>query len=322
MTSPAKNMNKTLDSFFKKKETKKDKEITNDRDHDKSTGNKDEINSPVPSKKKSINSQIEEKLSNDKKKKIEELEKKSPIKNKDKILSSLSPLESFDKFIEPLNTWKDILSKYLKSDKMKNTYNYVVNEYKTHTCYPPINDVFNAFAFTSWEEIRVVIIGQDPYFNVGEAMGLCFSVNKGIKIPKSLQNIYKALNKEGFKTPKTHGDLSSWAKQGVLMLNATMTVEAKKANSHQKNSGWESFTDNVLQTIDQNKEGVVFLLWGNFAIKKKKLLTSNKSYVIENIHPSPLAASKGDFSAKKQFTMVNEYLVKQGKKPIDWNISD
>jgi uracil-DNA glycosylase len=168
--------------------------------------------------------------------------------------------------------------------------------------------------------LKVVIIGQDPYPNPGEGMGLSFSVTKGITVPASLRNIYKCLDEDkqcNFKKPN-HGDLTKWAEQGVFLLNATLTVVHKDANSHQKASGWADFTDSVIKTIDTEKTGIVFLLWGNFAKAKKKFI-SNKNHIIENIHPSPLAASKGNFSTD-QFSKANEYLEKEGKTLIDWNL--
>lgn len=237
------------------------------------------------------------------------------IENKTKVISE------FDTFIEDIGTWKEPLKDFIHSDKMKSIYKFVEKAYSADICYPPKNEIFNAFKRTSWENIKVVIIGQDPYFNKGEAMGLCFSVNKGIKIPPSLRNIYKALIEEGImKTMPNHGDLSSWADQGVLMLNATLTVKGGLANSHQKLSNWESFTDHVIKIIDSKKKGVVFLLWGAFAQKKAKLLNSGNSKIINNIHPSPLAASKGNFSGIKQFSLANDYLEKSGMTTIDWNI--
>lgn len=206
---------------------------------------------------------------------------------------------------------------------MDHIYNFVKKEYSAKVCYPPFDQIFNAFKMTSWEELKVVIIGQDPYPNVGEAMGLCFSVNRNIKIPKSLLKIYDNLEKDDevqFTRPK-HGDLTKWAEQGVLLLNSTLTVEHKLANSHQKASGWDKFTDYVIKKIDSEKKGIVYLLWGNFAIKKKNLMKNkDQHHIIENIHPSPLAASKGDFSKSKQFSEVNKILKQQGKKEIDWNL--
>jgi uracil-DNA glycosylase len=182
--------------------------------------------------------------------------------------------------------------------------------------------IFNAFYTTPWEELKVVIIGQDPYPNPNEAMGLSFSVPKEIRIPPSLKNIFKCLEEDknlNFKSPK-HGDLTKWANQGVFLLNATLTVVEKKANSHQKTSGWSEFTDFVIKTIDKEKKGIVFLLWGNFAKEKKRFITQSKNHIIENIHPSPLAANKGNFS-NNQFSKTNEILQKEGYTAIDWNLN-
>jgi uracil-DNA glycosylase len=235
---------------------------------------------------------------------------------------SLTSLETFEDFINGLCTWKEYLNPYINSDKMKNTYNFVKKEYAANLVHPSKELIFNAFNKTSWDNLKVVIIGQDPYPNVGQAMGLSFSVNRGVAVPMSLKNIYKCLEKDNkltFKAPK-HGDLSRWAEQGVFLLNATLTVIDKKPNSHQKNSGWSEFTDNVIKVISQKKEGIVFLLWGNFAIQKKKLIDVKKHHVIENIHPSPLAATKGDFTKSDQFSKANEYLEKEGKGAVDWNL--
>ena len=168
----------------------------------------------------------------------------------------------------------------------------------------------------------MVIIGQDPYPNPGDAMGMSFSVPKTQPIPGSLRNIYKCLEKDQkikFIKPK-HGELESWAEQGVFLLNATLTVECKKANSHQKNSGWSKFTDFVIKQISLQKNNIVFLLWGNFAINKSSLIDNKKHLIIKNIHPSPLAQSKGDFTKSEQFSQTNDYLIKNGIEPINWEI--
>lgn len=234
-----------------------------------------------------------------------------------------SSLDSLDSFISGLGTWKEPLSKFIKTDRMNSIYKFCKGEYAKNTVYPPQDLIFNAFNTTTWQNLKVVIIGQDPYPNIGQAMGLSFSVNRGIAVPKSLVNIYKCLENDkklNFKPPK-HGDLSGWASQGVFLLNATLTVIDKKANSHQKTSGWSDFTDFVIKTISDQKKGVVFLLWGNFAIAKKKLINCSKHLVIESIHPSPLAATKGDFTKSTQFSEVNEYLAKNEREIIDWNLS-
>lgn len=185
------------------------------------------------------------------------------------------------------------------------------------TIYPPGPLIFNAFNKTPFDAVKVVILGQDPYHNPGEAMGLCFSVPKGIKIPPSLVNIYKEIQSElGFPPPQ-HGDLSYWAEQGVLLLNAMLTVEARQPASHQK-IGWQTFTDAVIRCISDKKDGVVFLLWGNFAKGKKDLIDPAKHYVLEAAHPSPLAGNA--FQGCGHFAYANKILESQGKTPIDWRV--
>lgn len=229
---------------------------------------------------------------------------------------------SFESFKEHLDTWADPLKKFVESQKMKNIYTFLSQEYSSKTIYPPKELIFNAFKTTAYDQIKIVIIGQDPYPNPGEAMGLSFSVPKGIKVPKSLANIYKCLENDKnikFKAP-SHGDLTKWANQGVLLLNATLTVIEKKMNSHEKSSGWGEFTDHVIKTISDEKKGIVFLLWGNFAKSKKKFINEKAHHVIENIHPSPLAASKGNFADSDQFSKSNQLLKEQGKEEIDWTL--
>ncbi len=186
------------------------------------------------------------------------------------------------------------------------------------TIYPPGSLIFNAFNQTPFEALKVVILGQDPYHNPGEAMGLCFSVPYGVKIPPSLVNIYKEIKNSLGIPPPAHGDLTHWAKQGVLLLNAMLTVEARKPASHQK-IGWQTFTDAVIRTISAQKEGVVFLLWGNFARTKKVLIDETRHSVLESAHPSPLAGDA--FQGCGHFVRTNEILEKQGKAPIDWSLS-
>ncbi len=183
------------------------------------------------------------------------------------------------------------------------------------TVYPPGPLIFNAFNQTPFDQLKVVILGQDPYHNPGEAMGLCFSVSRGVKTPPSLVNIYKEIKNSLGITPPPHGDLSDWAKQGVLLLNAMLTVEAKKPASHQK-IGWQTFTDAVIRTISEQKEGVVFLLWGNFARTKKALIDASRHHVLESAHPSPLAGDA--FQGCGHFVRTNEILEQQGKAPINW----
>ena len=188
-----------------------------------------------------------------------------------------------------------------------------------HKVYPKGGDIFNAFNKTPFDKVEVVILGQDPYHGEGQAHGLSFSVQKGITIPPSLRNIYKELQTDipGFTTPN-HGDLAEWAGQGVLLLNASLTVQAGMPGSHQK-KGWEEFTDNVIKIISDEKEGVVFILWGAFAQAKAELIDTTKHHIIKSPHPSPFSADRGFFGSKP-FSRTNEILAKGGKKPIDWQI--
>lgn len=184
--------------------------------------------------------------------------------------------------------------------------------------YPPGPLIFNAFNKTPFDKVKVVILGQDPYINPGEAMGLCFSVPKGVRTPPSLVNIYKEINRDlGLPIP-AHGDLTHWTEQGVLLLNATLTVQAGASNSH-KDIGWQKFTDAVIRRISEGKDGVVFLLWGTFARGKKALIDEMKHHVLEAAHPSPLAGNA--FQGCGHFSRTNEILTRQGQTPIDWTVS-
>ncbi len=185
------------------------------------------------------------------------------------------------------------------------------------TIYPPGSLIFNAFNTTPFDEVKVVILGQDPYHNPGEAMGLSFSVPKGVRTPPSLKNIYKELNTDlGVKVPN-HGDLTNWAKQGVFLLNAMLTVEHKRAGSHQK-IGWQDFTDAVIRTLSSEREHLVFMLWGNFAKRKKELIDTSKHLVLEAAHPSPLAG--GAYFGSRHFSQANIYLKQHGLEPINWEL--
>lgn len=186
--------------------------------------------------------------------------------------------------------------------------------------YPKSADIFNAFNTTHFEDVKVVILGQDPYPGAHQAHGLSFSVQMGIAIPRSLKNIYKELEADipGFKTP-AHGNLEEWAKQGILLLNSTLTVRAGDSASHQK-KGWEEFTDEVIKTISDKKEGIVFILWGNFAQSKAVLIDEKKHFIIRSAHPSPFSAERGFFGSKP-FSKTNDILRKEGKAEIDWQIS-
>jgi uracil-DNA glycosylase len=185
--------------------------------------------------------------------------------------------------------------------------------------YPKGSDIFNAFKQTPFDKVRVVILGQDPYHGPGQAHGLSFSVQKGVRVPPSLQNIYKELATDipGFTIP-LNGDLTQWAQQGVLLLNATLTVREGEANAHQK-SGWENFTDTVIKEISDKRDGVVFILWGRFAQSKAKFIDTNRHTIILGVHPSPLSAHNGFFGSRP-FSKTNQILVSRGEKPIDWQI--
>lgn len=185
------------------------------------------------------------------------------------------------------------------------------------TIYPPGSLIFNAFNTTPFHEVKVVILGQDPYHNPGEAMGLCFSVPRGVKVPPSLRNIYKELNDDLGAPIPDHGDLTSWAENGVFLLNAMLTVERNKPRSHQ-NIGWQNFTDAVIRTLSREREHLVFMLWGGFARKKKQLIDSDRHLILEAAHPSPLAG--GAFFQSRHFSKANAYLQANGKDPVDWTI--
>ena len=188
---------------------------------------------------------------------------------------------------------------------------------KNRIVYPPSSEIFAAFDFTPFDRVRVVILGQDPYHGQGQAMGLCFSVKQGVPIPRSLKRIYKELHEDVGCLIPSHGDLRKWARQGVFMPNAILTVEAGNPASHSK-IGWHFFTDAVIETISREKEGVCFLLWGNFAKSKKKLIDISKHHIFESAHPSPLAGNA--FFGNHHFSKVNEILTKRGESPIDWQI--
>ena len=213
-------------------------------------------------------------------------------------------------------SWKIALSDEFEKPYFATLTNFVKSEYKTSRVYPPGNLIFNAFDQCPFDKLKVVILGQDPYHGPGQAHGLCFSVNDGMAFPPSLRNIFKELNDDlGIAIPKS-GNLSEWAKQGVLLLNATLTVRANQAASHQK-KGWEEFTDAVIQKINSEKEHVVFLLWGNYAIGKSKFIDANKHLVLTSVHPSPLLAIRG-FFGNKHFSRTNTFLKEKGIAPIQW----
>lgn len=212
--------------------------------------------------------------------------------------------------------WKHILNEEFEKPYFKELTTFVRHEYNSQMVFPPASQIFNAFDQCPFDNTKVVIIGQDPYHDVNQAHGLCFSVNDGIKIPPSLRNIYKEIHLDLGQTPPNSGNLLHWAQQGVLLLNATLTVRAHQAGSHQK-KGWETFTDAVIKKISDKKEHVVFLLWGAYAQKKSELIDHNKHLILKSVHPSPLSASRG-FFGNKHFSTTNSYLIDHKLKPIQW----
>jgi len=216
--------------------------------------------------------------------------------------------------------WKDILRPEFKKDYYKLLMEFLKKEYETKTIYPQKENIFAALNFTPYEKTKVVILGQDPYIGPNQAHGLSFSVQKGVQIPKSLQNIYKELHDDlGCYIPN-NGYLKKWADQGVLLLNACLTVEAGKPNSH-KGKGWEFFTDKIIETLNNKETPVVFILWGANARSKKLLITNKKHLIIESAHPSPLSAYHGFFGSRP-FSKTNNFLIKNNMEPIDWQIEN
>lgn len=214
--------------------------------------------------------------------------------------------------------WYEILNDQFELDYFKKLKAFLVKEKSQHTVYPPGKQIFSAFDQTPFSKVKVVILGQDPYHGPGQAHGMCFSVQKGIANPPSLKNIYKEIHQDlDIPIPKS-GHLLPWAQQGVFLLNATLTVRAREAGSHQK-KGWEAFTDTVIQRLSEQKAGLVFLLWGNFAISKSKFIDTNKHHILTSVHPSPLSAHRG-FMGCKHFSKTNKLLQAQGKPAIDWKI--
>lgn len=218
-----------------------------------------------------------------------------------------------------LSTWDDVIGDEQQQPYFKQTLTYVAEQRaEGKVIFPPESVVFNAFNNTPFAQVKVVILGQDPYHGPDQAHGLCFSVLPGIKTPPSLVNIYKELVQDidGFTVPQ-HGYLQSWAEQGVLLLNTVLTVEQGKAHSHAKTTGWEAYTDKVIEALDQRDTGIVFLLWGAHAQKKGRFIDRTKHYVLEAPHPSPLSAHRG-FLGCQHFSKANQWLVEQGVAPIDW----
>ena len=216
------------------------------------------------------------------------------------------------------NSWSDFFKTEKEKPYFQDLMNAIDEEYENHTCFPPKEFIFNAFNFCDFTTLKVVIIGQDPYHGDGEANGLCFSVNDGVKIPPSLKNIFTEINTEYERIfSPTSGNLESWAKQGILLLNASLTVRKDLANSH-KHLKWNIFTDAVIQYISDNSEQVVFLLWGSFAHKKGSKINRDKHLVLETGHPSPLSANRGFWFGNNHFKLTNEYLKSNGFSEIDW----
>lgn len=213
-------------------------------------------------------------------------------------------------------SWQEVLQTEFDKPYFENLVGFVKQEYASRTIFPPAGQIFNAFNTCPFNNVKVVILGQDPYHGPGQAHGLCFSVNDGIQFPPSLQNIFKEITSDlGIPAPKT-GNLTRWAEQGVLLLNATLTVRASQAGSHQ-GKGWEEFTDAVIKTISEKAENVVFILWGSYAIKKKSLINASKHCILTAPHPSPLSSYRGFFGCK-HFSQTNNYLTSKGKTPIEW----
>lgn len=218
------------------------------------------------------------------------------------------------------NDWDELLKDEFKKEYYLKLREFLIEEYKTKTVYPVKEDIFNAFKLTALEDTKIVILGQDPYHGEGQSHGLSFSVKKGIKIPPSLRNIYKELNSDLGYTIANNGYLKSWADQGVLLLNTSLTVIGSEANSHSK-IGWQIFTDKVIEILNKREKPIVFILWGNNAKSKELLITNKNHFIIKSVHPSPLSASRGFFGSKP-FSKTNEFLKSIGEKPIDWQIKD
>ncbi len=219
--------------------------------------------------------------------------------------------------VEIDQSWNEVLKEEFEKEYFQELTNFVKEEYNNHRCFPEGQDIFAAFDQSGFENTKVVILGQDPYHGPGQAHGLCFSVNEGVTTPPSLINIFREIEQDLGKPVPASGNLERWARQGVLLLNATLTVRAHQAGSHQK-KGWESFTDRVIEIISEEKENVVFMLWGGYAKKKAKKIDASKHLILTSGHPSPLSANRGYWFGNKHFSQANEYLKAQGKEPVDW----
>jgi len=218
------------------------------------------------------------------------------------------------------NDWEELLREEFQKEYYKKLKSFLITEYDTKVIYPDMDNIFNTLHYTSYKDVKVVILGQDPYHGPNQSHGLSFSVKPGVRTPPSLVNIYKELNKDlGCYIPN-NGYLKKWADQGVLLLNAALTVRGGEANSHRK-IGWELFTNNIINLLNKRKDPIVFILWGNNAISKEKLITNSHHYIVKSVHPSPLSASRGFFGSKP-FSKTNEFLKSIGKEPIDWQIEN
>ncbi len=213
-------------------------------------------------------------------------------------------------------SWKAVLQEQFDQDYFARLASFVRQEYATQTVYPPARLIFNAFELCPFDQVKVVILGQDPYHEPGQAHGLSFSVPEGTGLPPSLQNIFKEIENDLGIVPERNGNLERWAKQGVLLLNATLSVRAHVAGSHQ-NQGWEQFTDAVISALSAQRQGLVFMLWGSYAQRKAELIDSSKHLILKSVHPSPLSAYRG-FFGKHHFSQANAWLQQQGLSPIDW----
>ncbi len=218
------------------------------------------------------------------------------------------------------NDWHDKLSNEFTQPYYQALKEFLVNEYQSKTIYPPMDQIYNALHFTPFADVKVVILGQDPYHGPDQAHGLSFSVQKGVKLPPSLRNIFKELQSDLGYVPSTHGFLKEWSDQGVLLLNTTLTVRAGEAASHYK-KGWEQFTDKIIISLNEKQSPIVYILWGKHAQSKKALIDTDRHFVIESVHPSPLSAA-GGFFGSKPFSQTNELLVNSGQAPIDWEIKN
>lgn len=217
------------------------------------------------------------------------------------------------------NEWTELLREEFESDYYRNLRAVLKREYAEHTVYPPMEDIFNALRYTSYSDVKAVLLGQDPYHGPGQAQGLCFSVRPGVELPPSLRNIFQELETDMGVAPPPNGSLVPWTKQGVLLLNTVLTVRQGQANSH-KNIGWTTFTDAVIRRLNAREKPIVFLLWGGNARAKKALLTNPNHLILEAAHPSPLSAYNGFFGCR-HFSQCNEFLMAHGIAPIDWDLN-